>query len=291
MTSTKFDVHTAVTNNIIAALEIASAVDWKCPWHKTGGGLPKNGVTGKAYRGVNILSLWVAGQVHGYADHRWATYKQWASVGAQVHKGERSSLVVFFKKIEVHDAESSDDDGKRLVARASFAFNAEQVDGAPELPSMATGGFNPIETAETFARGTGILIRHTGDVACYVPNFDEVRMPPRDRFVSADGYYSTLFHELTHATGHRSRLDRDLTGRFKSQAYAAEELVAELGSAFLMAELGLSAELHQQHASYIASWIQLLKDDPRAIFTAASKASQAVDYMKARGRRERPTLT
>ncbi|MFC4172736.1 ArdC family protein [Microvirga sp. GCM10011540] len=282
MTGT-FDIHATVTQHILDALETADVSNWQCPWHRTRGGLPRNALTGKSYRGINTVSLWVANQVHGYGDPRWATYRQWQELGAQVRKGEKSSLVVFYKDFQVDPSEEGDD-GRRMVARASYAFNAAQVDGAEPLDTIPAGGFDPIQHAEDFSISSGIRIEHGGEAACYIPAQDLVRMPSRDRFVGADGYYGTLFHELVHATGHESRLNRDLTGRFKTRQYAAEELVAELGAAFLMAELGLEAsEPHPQHAIYIKSWISLLQDDSRAVFTAASLASKAVDYLKGAG--------
>ena len=271
------DLHQSITDKIVAALETASATDWKCPWHRTGGGLPINAKSGKAYRGINILSLWSADQVAGHGDSRWATYRQWSELGAQVRKGEKSSLVVFYKDY-VADNDDGDPD-KRFIAKASFAFNASQVDGAAPAETLPIGGFEPIEVAEATIRATGARIDHGGDTACYIPSQDMIRMPNRNRFVSADGYYGTAFHELGHWTGAKGRLDRDLTGRFKSQAYAGEELVAELTAAFVTAGLGMSSEPGTQTASYIASWIKLLRDDKRALFTAAAAASKSADYL------------
>lgn len=271
------DLHQTITDRIIAALETAKASDWRCPWHRSGGGLPTNARSGKPYRGVNILSLWCADQVSGYGDSRWATYRQWAELGAQVRKGEKSSIVVFYK-----DYETTAEDGeaeRRMVAKASFAFNAQQVDGAPPAEAIPSGGFEPHEAAEQVIRDTGARIDHGGATACYIPSADRIQMPDRDRFTSADGYYSTAFHELGHWTGHETRLGRDLTGRFKSQAYAGEELVAELTAAFVTAGLGMATEPHDQSASYIASWISLLRDDKKALFTAAAAASKAADYL------------
>lgn len=271
------DIHQQVTDRIITALETAKASDWRCPWHRTGGGLPTNAKSGKPYRGVNILSLWCADQSAGFGDSRWATYRQWAELGAQVRKGERSSLVVFYK-----DYEAEGDDGereKRMVAKASFAFNAAQVDGAPAAEVNPVEGFEPHEAAEQVIAATGARIDHGGSTACYIPSADRIQLPNRDRFISAEGYYSTAFHELSHWTGAKHRLDRDLTGRFKSQSYAAEELVAELTAAFVTAGLGLASKPHDQSASYIASWISLLRDDKKALFTAAAAASKAADYL------------
>lgn len=271
------DLHQTITDRIISALETAKASDWKCPWHRTGGGLPQNAKTGKPYRGINVLSLWCADQSAGYGDSRWATYKQWSELGAQVRKGERSSIVVFYK-----DYEATSEDGeaeRRMVAKASFAFNAAQVDGAPAAEAIPSGGFEPHAQAEQVIRDTGARIDHGGATACYIPSADRIQMPDRNRFASAEGYYGTAFHELGHWTGAKHRLDRDLSGRFKSQSYAAEELVAELTAAFVAAGLGMASEPHTQSASYIASWISLLKDDKKALFTAAAAASKAADFL------------
>lgn len=271
------DLHQQITDKIIAALETASAADWRCPWHRRGGGLPVNAKTNRPYRGINILSLWSADQIAGFGDSRWATYRQWSELGAQVRKGEKSSLVVFYKDYAAENDKG--DPERRFIAKASFAFNASQVEGAPPAADIPAGGFEPAEIAEATIRSTGARIDHGGDVACYIPSQDIIRMPNRDRFVSADGYYGTAFHELGHWTGAKQRLDRDLSGRFKSRSYAAEELVAELTAAFVTAGLGLASEPHSQTASYIASWIALLRDDKKALFTAAAAASKAADFL------------
>lgn len=271
------DLHQQITDKIVAALETAQASDWRCPWHRRGGGLPVNAKSGKPYRGINVLSLWAADQVAGFGDARWATYRQWGELAGQVRRGEKSSLVVFYRD---YAAENEDGDPeRRFVARASFAFNASQVDGIEPAEALPPGGFEPIGIAETTIRATGARIDHHGEMAAYIPSADRILMPPKDRFRDAEGYYSTIFHELGHWTGAKGRLDRDLTSRFKSQAYAAEELVAELTSAFVSAGLGLASEPHAQTTSYIAGWIRLLKSDKRALFTAAAQASKASDFL------------
>lgn len=272
------DIHETITNKIIAALETAKPGDWQCPWNRASGGLPTNGITRKPYRGINILSLWCAAQANGYGDSRWATYRQWAEAGAQVRKGEKSSLIVFYKDHHVEPTEDGDD-GRRFIARASYVFNAAQVDGPTASDSVLPAGAEPPPEFDRFVAATAAIVHATGSTACYVPSLDEIRMPPMAAFHSTTGYMSTLAHELVHWTGAKSRLDRDLTGRFKTASYAAEELVAELGAAFTLATLGLPSEPHSQHASYIASWLTLLRSDSRAIFTAAAKASQAADYL------------
>jgi antirestriction protein ArdC len=273
------DIHQTVTDSIIRTLEAGEAGQWQCPWHRKGGSLPVNALTGKRYRGINTLSLWVGAQAAGYSDDRWATYKQWGELGAQVRRGERSTLVVFWKDLGRDEGE---DDKPRFVARASYAFNAAQVEGAPEAGEpMPASEWHLPEVFDGFVSRTGARILHGGDAAFYQPSEDWVVMPPRERFPTAQGYASTMAHELVHWSGAKGRLDRDLSGRFRSNAYAAEELVAELGSAFLMAEMGLEAEPHPTHASYLASWLTLLRSDPKAIFTAASAASRAAGYLTA----------
>lgn len=275
------DLHQQITDKIVAALETAQASDWRCPWHRRGGGLPVNAKTNRPYRGINVLSLWAADQIAGFGDARWATYRQWSELGGQVRKGEKSSLVVFYR-----DYAAENDDGdpeRRFVARASFAFNASQVDGVAPAEPLPQGGFEPIEDAETTIQATGARIDYGGEMAAYIPTADRIVMPPRDRFTSADGFYATMFHELGHWTGHASRLDRDLSGRFKTASYAAEELVAELTAAFVTAGLGMASEPHPQTAAYLAGWIKMLRDDKRALFTAAAAASRAADYLTLSG--------
>lgn len=177
-----------------------------------------------------------------------------------------------------------------MFARASWVFNAAQVDGY-ELPAEAelpeNPLFDPIARAESFASATGARIEEGGDRACFIPALDTIRMPERRRFTGTDtttpaeGFYSTLCHELTHWSGAKSRLDRDLSGRFGTESYAVEELVAELGAAFLCADLGITPEPRADHASYVKSWLEVLKSDKKAVFTAASKASQAANWLQA----------
>lgn len=293
--SDRFDVHKAVTDQIIAAIEAgANGDDFRLPWHCVGGPLhrPVNARTGSAYRGVNTVSLWMAAQSRGYDYPIWATYKQWSELGAQVRKGERSSLVVFWKEVEVKGAdEASENEGgsdgaprKRLFARASYAFNVAQVDGY-SIEEPQGPGFDADERCEALIAASGADIREGGNRAYYSPGEDYIKLPPRSSFVGSDtsspreAYYSTAFHELTHWTGHETRLGRDLSGRFKSEAYAAEELVAELGAAFLCADMGVTPAPREDHAQYLAHWLKILKGDSRAIFTAASAADKAARFL------------
>lgn len=282
----RVDVYTRVTNQIIQAIE-AGADTWEMPWHSPDAALmcPVNASTGKAYRGVNILSLWVTAHMAGYQESSWATFKQWSDMGRQVRKGEKATIGVFWKPLDAKDepgeaAESENaQEGRYWVARAFPLFNAEQIEGhipaeRPERPE-----FQRIEAAETFFGSLGADIRHGGGRAYYRPSTDHIQMPHAEAFIDPLAYYSTLAHEATHWTGAKSRLDRDLSGRFGKESYAAEELVAELGAAFLAADLGLSVDARAENAAYVQSWLKVLKGDNRAIFTAASLAQRAADYM------------
>ena len=298
------DVYARVTDAIVAAIEagVARGGDWRMPWHRrrdagASPALPVNVASRAAYRGVNTLALWAAAEARGYPAGLWGTYRQWAEIGGQVRKGERATTVVFWRFPQAAgaadrgeeaggDAGGDEGDSPRRGpwARAYAVFNAAQVDGAappadtaPRLPEAA----RIAEAEGFFARLPGLTLRHGGTAAFYAPSSDHVQMPAFADFRAAEGYYATLAHEVTHWTGHPSRLARDLTGRFGSAAYGAEELVAELGAAFACAALGLATEPRPDHARYVAHWLDLLRADRRAIFTAASKAQAAADWLHA----------
>jgi antirestriction protein ArdC len=284
------DIYERVTNQIIAAIE-AGAGEYRMLWHHDGSAIttPVNVASRKSYRGVNILSLWAAAQASGYAVGIWGTYRQWHELGAQVRKGERGHLVVLWKTTDRSsdtDRQDGDDNhhepARRLFARGYIVFNAAQVDGytPPELPVLPE--VERIEHAERFCAALGIDIRHGGSQACYIPSKDCVQMPDFACFRDAIAYYAVLLHECGHASGAKHRLDRDLSGRFGSAAYAMEECTVELLSAMICADLNLSVEPRPDHAHYIASWLQVLRSDKRAIFTAASKAQEITDWMHAR---------
>jgi antirestriction protein ArdC len=291
MKEQRFDIHQHITNQIVAAIE-AGAGEFRLPWHRFTGSImrPVNVASRKAYQGVNVLTLWAAGDEAGYQAGLWGTYKQWAEAGAQVRKGEKASYVVFYKEITVAgDDENEEENGRRLLARATPVFAAEQVDGysPPALPEPPANPVEPIEAAEAFIAATGANIVHGGSRACYVPRTDNIHMPPRDVFTgtatssAAEAYYATKLHELTHWTGIESRCNRQFGKRFGDKAYAMEELVAELGAAFLCADLGITDAPRADHAQYLDSWLHVLRADKKAIFTAASKASQAVNFLAA----------
>ena len=288
------DVYQTITDRIVAQID-AGAGACEMPWHTRGTrheqALPRN-ISGRAYRGGNVLMLWAAAEAFGYPHPVWATYKQWSERGCQVRKGEKSTLVVFWKQMRgrpAPGADAADEDaaGKTyLLARGYFVFNAAQVDGFE--PAMVGGGAQTpadlaedarIAAAEAFFANLGATLRHGGDRASYQPAGDLIRMPEFGQFKSAIGYYATLAHEHVHWTGAKHRLDRQFGERFGDEAYAFEELVAELGAAFLCAHLGLANEPRPDHARYIDSWLNALRRDKRAIFTAASKAQAAADWL------------
>ena len=289
MSGSRRDVHREITEKIIRAIE-AGAGDFHMPWHAAGLplGRPSNAITGKRYRGVNILALWVTGQTYGYTSDQWATLKQWNKLGAQVRKGEHAALIVFYKRME-RERENPDTGEKAtkdyLLARASFVFNADQVDGWKATDSKGMGMVASCQEAQDFVVLTGAVIRHGGDRAYYRQTTDHIQIPEEEQFTgtatstATEAYYATLLHELTHWTAHPSRLARDLSGRFGDESYAMEELVAELGAAFLCADLGIANSPRLDHAAYIANWLKVLRDDTKALFTAASRANQAADFL------------
>ena len=235
----------------------------------------------------NILSLWASADAKGYESGLWGTFKQWMEIGAQVKKGEKASYVVFYRQIIVgSDSDDEDETGARMFARATPVFAAEQVKGyTPSAIEKLGTIIEPISQAEAFIAATGARIEHGGNRAFYRPSTDSIQLPPRKSFVGtatsspAKSYYSTLLHELTHWTSREERCNRQLGKRFGDEAYAMEELVAELGAAFLCADLRITDTPRPDHAQYLDNWLRVLKTDKKAIFTTASKASQAVEFL------------
>jgi antirestriction protein ArdC len=287
MTMAREDLYQKVTDTIVAELERGVA-PWVQPWRtldaRFGGG-PFNGYTARGYRGVNVLLLLIAAAEKGYQDPRWFTYRQAQTLGAQVRRGEKSTLVIFWKQIDARKRdEQTDEDERRTVPllRAYSVFNAEQCEGIPALARQEE------KTPELRYRGAQVLfqrhevdVRHGGSHAFFARELDFIQMPPLKAFESEEHYWGTMLHELSHWTGHRSRLDRELGNRFGSEAYAAEELVAEMGSAFLCAQLGIQGRL--RHPEYIGHWLRVLRDDKRAVFKASSLAQAAADFLLDRG--------
>jgi antirestriction protein ArdC len=285
MNGEKKDIYQRVTDQIVKAIEEGTGA-YKMPWRNSGGftSSPINAVSKRPYRGINILLLWATAYEKGYTSGTWATYKQWEALGAQVRKGEKSASVVFWKVLNVGDNEESEPsdekDSRRIVmARDYWVFNADQVEGykKPETPTVSRA--ERITRAEEFFRLLEIDLRPGGNRAYYNPSMDSVHMPAFDAFKEPLFYYSVFSHETTHWTGSEKRLNRDMKSRFGTEGYAMEELIAELGAAFLCCALDLPSDPRKDHAPYIASWLKALKNDKRAIFTAAAKAQEAIDWM------------
>jgi antirestriction protein ArdC len=289
------DVYERITNQIVGELE-RGVRPWLKQWnaeHSAGRISRPLRANGIPYQGINVLMLWSAAIERGYAAPIWMTFKQAFDLKAHVRKGEQGSLVVYADKIirTETDAETGEENARAIPFMKGYTvFNAEQIDGLPAhfyaQPAARTETVQRIAHAEKFFAIAGANVVHGGSRACYVPSTDNIHMPCIDFFRDAQSYYATLAHEATHWTRHPSRLARDFgRKRFGDEGYAMEELVAELGAAFLSADLELTPEVRDDHASYIASWIKVLKDDKRAIFTAASHAQRAVDFLH--GFRER----
>lgn len=281
----RLDVYARVTDEIIKAIE-AGAGEYRMPWHH-GSHLPRNAGTKLPYRGVNLIALGSAARVRGFQSSYWATYRQWNKLGAQVRRGEKASVIVFFKREEAdHNEEGADEERNRVVMRGSFVFNANQVDGWREEEEPQGGTIEHLEVVETFVGSLGATIRYGGSAAYYHKPLDQIHMPERQQFVgtsartAAEAFYSVLLHELTHWSGHLKRLNRDLSGRFGTSAYAMEELVAELGAAFLCADLGISVHPRRDHAAYVASWLVVLRQQKSAIVSAAGTATTACRYLR-----------
>jgi antirestriction protein ArdC len=277
------DLYAEVSARIIAELE-RGATPWVKPWSATAGAnVPQNAVSNRPYSGCNVILLWLA-RDRGWPTPRFLTFKQAIEAGGHVRKGEHGTKVIFVKQLRVTEGEGEETDARLIpMLREYTVFNVAQCENLPDSikagkPMRARNPDTRDSLADEFLRSTGADIREGGAEAYYVPSRDFVSMPAFAAFKSADQFYCTALHELTHWTGHKSRLDRDLRNRFGSRAYAAEELVAELGAAFLCAEFGFDNDL--RHAGYIATWIDLLKADKRALFTACNKAQAAADYLR-----------
>jgi len=293
-TTARVDLYQVVTDLIIEQLENGT-VPWHQPWSTSGGGLPVSMSTGKTYRGINVMLLDLEAQAHGYGSHWWGTYDQIHRLGGQVRKGERGSLVVFWKMLAKSTGDTNDD-GDDVVRhipmlRTFKVFNAAQADGlGARFARVDDTRTTPerLAAAESLTAGylghAGPTLRHlNGDRAYYRPVTDEVTLPELDQFTTAAGYYSTLFHELTHSTGHGTRLDRAgivTDHRFGDAVYSQEELVAEMGAAMLCAVAGIPQDTTvPQSAAYIASWLRALRDDKRLVVVAAAQAQKAADLI------------
>jgi len=277
-----------VTDRIIAELE-RGRVPWVQPWGraKAGLGLPKNAATRRRYSGINILILWGAVIERGFPAQAWLTFRQAQDLGGAVRKGERGTTVFYADRFVPEDerkraAEAGEEPQAVPFLKRFTLFNVGQCDGLPEQ-LHATAAPRPereiLPRAEALIAATGADFRIGGNRAFYAPGDDYIQVPPQPAFFEQINYYRTCFHELGHWSGHASRLARDLSGRFGSKAYAREELVAEMASAFLCASLAITPTV--RHADYLGSWLAVLREDNRAIFRAASQASRAADFLLA----------
>ena len=294
---TKASLYEEITARIIADLE-AGTFPWAQPWGAGPGnaalGLPRNAATGKSYSGINVLILWGRLFDEGFPCQSWITFRQASSLGGSVRKGEHGVSVCYTDKFIPKRQRSADADGAASSSpdekdgeavpflRRYTVFNVAQCDNLPDhcfasAPALPEREIVP--HAEALATATLADIRTGGAHAFYLPSEDAVHMPPQPAFFEQINYYRTLFHELGHWTGHPNRLNRDLTGRFGSKAYANEELVAEITAAFVCAALSIKPTV--RHADYLGSWLSVLREDNRAIFRAASKASKSADFLLA----------
>lgn len=291
-TTTSADVVAEVQKQILAALD-AGVRPWRKPWDA--GNVPSFPLraSGEAYRGVNVLLLWAVGFERGFVSPYWLTYRQAQEIGGQVRKGEKATRVVYYGQAEKRaDSDQAEGEGEGSQAetirfmKCYSVFNADQVDG---LPASYAAPAVPVKRCterlselDSWVSGTGATIREGLRSAYYAPVQDYIGMPAIDTFEDAEKYYATLAHELSHWTGHASRLARDYgSSGFGSEGYAKEELVAELGSAFIGAHFGFRPDHIEDHAAYIASWRKAISDNGRFFFQAAAAAQAAADYLLA----------
>jgi antirestriction protein ArdC len=288
----RHDIYGTVTNQLIAAIE-AGAGTWHMPWSHSGDPIMRpTSVAGRRYNGINRLILWATADACGFSSGTFGTYQQWKSTGAQVRKGETGTHVILWKKVERQDGgvaigNAGDGEGEsraRFFARSFVVFNRDQVDGVDEgAVEEAAPITTSIADALTFLESVGVPVEYGLHDAYFRPDLDRIFMPTRSSFDSDLDLVSTLCHELVHSSGTASRLDRDSLRSYhkdrKSRQH--EELVAEIGASFLMADLGLAYTPRPDHAAYLSSWLNALKSDTRAIFTAAAQAQAAADWIHA----------
>jgi antirestriction protein ArdC len=277
-----------VTRRVIAELE-EGRLPWVQPWDNAACGcaMPANAATGRSYSGINVLILWATVIERGFASQRWLTFRQALGAGGNVRKGEKGTTVCYADRFtperERERARDEDREARQVAFLKRFTvFNVDQCEGLPEAMTAAPavrGERETIPHAEALIAATNADFRIGGSMAYYAPATDHVQVPPQQAFREQINFYCTALHELGHWTGHRSRLNRDQSGGFGSEAYAREELVAELASAFTCASLGIVPTV--RHADYVGAWLEVLRGDERAIFRAASQASKAADLLLA----------
>lgn len=284
----KRDLHRDITDKILTAIA-ADPGEFKMPWRQRSGGLtlPQNFITKSTYSGINIFALSAAAMLRGFEHNLWGSYKQWNAIGAQVRRGAKAETIVFYKSYQSEpDPNQPDDEGHRRVARASSVFNIADVEGAILPPSSDPAPLiHRLDAVEYFVANTKIPVLIGGERAFYRHSSDTVHMPSEDLFTGSctmtrqESFYATLLHEICHASGHKSRLDRPVPKAFGDSVYIEEELLAELAAAILCAQYHVTQDTRPDHAQYIHHWAQLLKDDSKAIFRAAARASEAVTFL------------
>jgi antirestriction protein ArdC len=274
-------VYQIVTDQIVAALD-RGIVPWRRPW---GGAqlAPRSATTNHVYRGVNTWLLFISSELNGYESPWWVTYKQAQQLGGNVRKGEKASIITFWKEWEREDESGAVD--KIPVLRYYSVFNAQQCDGLGEKytsrPDVIAREHSPIEECERIASEypSGPTVEHGGYRACYQPGLDRIMMPRPELFESPESYYSTLFHEMTHSTGHDQRLKRETLGTQDLAAYGKEELIAEMGAALLCGVAGIAPTTIENSAAYLSSWSKTIKQDVKLVIQSAAAAQRAADYI------------
>jgi antirestriction protein ArdC len=277
------DLYQEITDKIVAELEKGTA-PWVKPWRSTAGlNSPMNITTKRPYSGVNVVLLWMACSANGWSHPHFLTFKQAKEAGGTVRGGQKGTQICFLKQLRVKDKVDPDKEKTIGMLKTYYVFNVAQCDNLPERfanpePAKPLNNDERDVMIDEFVATTKAVIKEGHGEAYFAPGADYISMPAFASFKSGDHFHATRFHELTHWTGHKARLNRDLLNRFGDQRYAAEELVAELGSAFLCAEFDIDGDL--RHAGYLANWLRLLKSDPKAIFTASAAAQKAADFLR-----------
>ena len=275
----KKDIYQEITNQIISDLEKGTPV-WEKPWEKGFMGFPVNVFSNSFYSGINTVILWHRQSQLGADSSQWLTFRQAQELGGHIKKGEKATCIIFYKKITVEDKKTEEEKTIPML-KAYPAFNLSQCEGLDHLkkaPVEKDQVFKDEEQAEELIKvSKAKVVMAAFDTACYQPKEDKILIPKKSQFKTEKGFYSTMFHELSHWTGHKSRLKRKVENRFGSKDYAFEELVAEISASFLCCHLGFHYET--RHSAYVKSWIEVLKEDKRAIFRASSLAQKATDFI------------
>jgi len=277
-------IATEIVESMIEALTIGVNGKWSAPWTNLGSDMPKNAFSGREYNGFNPLYLSFVAQRMGYTSPHWATFPQWKKAGHKVIKDTKTTPIAFWQPTKYTETlkDGSEKDRTGFMFKVYRLINSDCVEGW-EPPTVELNEFMPIERCQSTVEALQADIRHGGNRAFFSPSVDIIQMPEPEQFDSSENYYATLFHEITHWTGHKDRLDREFGTRFGNDAYAFEELVAELGAAMLCARHGIETQNRDSHAQYIQHWIKVLRANPKALWTAGSKAQAANNYVMQAG--------